>query len=66
MTMCYNSIAQKTQPAFYSGVYRNVFAEAGYSKKDIDAKVDELIMIYLMARTRFILKWAIRWDMFLM
>jgi oligosaccharide reducing-end xylanase len=27
--------------AFYSGVYRNYFKEAGYSKKDIDAKVNK-------------------------
>jgi oligosaccharide reducing-end xylanase len=41
ITMSYHSIAQKAKPAFYSGVYRNVFAEAGYSKKDIDAKIDK-------------------------
>src|SRR5689334_17956751 len=27
------------QPAFYSGVYRNVFREAGYSQAAIDEKV---------------------------
>src|SRR5664279_663729 len=41
IAMSYHSIAQKAKAAFYSGVYRNVFAEAGYSKKDIDAKVDK-------------------------
>src|SRR5690242_19510162 len=27
------------KPAFYSGIYRNVFREAGYSQADIDQKV---------------------------
>lgn len=35
------AIAQKTKGAFYTGVYPNYFAEAGYNKKDIDAKVDK-------------------------
>ncbi len=29
------------KPAFYSGVYRNVFLEAGYSQPDIDKKVSD-------------------------
>lgn len=33
--------AQKTKPAFYTGVYPNVFKEAGYSQADIDAKVNK-------------------------
>ncbi|MEO7046235.1 MAG: glycosyl hydrolase family 8 [Ferruginibacter sp.] len=33
--------AVKNNAAFYSGKYRNLFAEAGYSKKDIDKKVQQ-------------------------
>jgi oligosaccharide reducing-end xylanase len=33
-------IAQQSKSAFYSGVYRNFFAEAGYTSQDIDAKVN--------------------------
>jgi oligosaccharide reducing-end xylanase len=32
---------KRSEAAFYSGLYRNVFREAGYSQKDIDAKVDK-------------------------
>lgn len=32
---------QKSASAFYSGVYRNVFLEAGYSQAEIDAKVEK-------------------------
>lgn len=31
----------KSKPAFYSGVYRNVFKEAGYSQSEIDKKVEK-------------------------
>ena len=31
-----------SKAAFYTGKYRNVFAEAGYSKKEIDQKVDQV------------------------
>ncbi len=34
--------AEKSMPAFYSGKYRNVFAEAGYRQADIDAKIDQV------------------------
>jgi oligosaccharide reducing-end xylanase len=30
-----------TQPAFYSGVYRNLFREAGYSQEAIDKKISK-------------------------
>ncbi|MDQ6903202.1 MAG: glycosyl hydrolase family 8, partial [Bacteroidota bacterium] len=33
--------AKKNKASFYSGVYPNVFLEAGYLPKDIDAKVDK-------------------------
>lgn len=33
---------EKAAPAYFSGVYRNVLAEAGYSKKEIDARVDSV------------------------
>ena len=35
--------AKKTSgtPAFYSGAYRNLFLEAGYSQAEIDKKVDK-------------------------
>lgn len=32
--------SQKLKGAFYSGIYPDYFLEAGYAKKDIDAKVD--------------------------
>src|SRR5579885_3458677 len=32
---------KRSEAPFYSGVYRNVFREAGYSQNDIDAKVDK-------------------------
>ena len=31
----------KNKPAFYSGVYRNVFKEAGYKQSEIDKKVEK-------------------------
>lgn len=34
-------IAQDKKAAFYSGVYPNVFLEAGYSRNDIDQKVEK-------------------------
>jgi oligosaccharide reducing-end xylanase len=37
----HNFIYAQTKPAFYSGVYKNIFHEAGYNQKDIDAKVDK-------------------------
>ena len=38
--VCFSQNKHKDLPAFTSGVYRNIFLEAGYSQKDIDAKVD--------------------------
>lgn len=32
---------KKNKAAFYTGVYHNYFLEAGYSQKDIDAKVEK-------------------------
>ena len=32
---------RKNAPGFYSGVYRNIFEEAGYKKADIDVKLDK-------------------------
>ena len=37
-----NKQDQNKSAAFYTGKYRNVFAEAGYSKKEIDQKVDQV------------------------
>ena len=31
----------KNKPAFYSGTYRNVFKEAGYSQSEIDKKIEK-------------------------
>ncbi len=40
-TVCFSQNKHRHLPAFTSGVYRNIFLEAGYSQKDIDAKVDQ-------------------------
>ncbi|MGB4413556.1 MAG: glycosyl hydrolase family 8 [Paludibacter sp.] len=36
----YNQPVNKNEAAFYDGKYRNIFLEAGYSKKEIDRKVE--------------------------
>jgi oligosaccharide reducing-end xylanase len=50
VTLCFISETSKVQAqtnlsnnkaAFYSGVYRNIFKEAGYSQPDIDQKMDK-------------------------
>jgi len=47
VSLCLSAEAQmptnpaKNKPAFYSGTYRNVFKEAGYSQSEIDKKVEK-------------------------
>lgn len=47
VSLCLSAEAQmptntaKNKPAFYSGTYRNVFKEAGYSQSEIDKKIEK-------------------------
>jgi len=40
-TKMFGQQQEKKQGAYYTGKYRNLFAEAGYAQKDIDAKLEK-------------------------
>lgn len=42
------------QGAFYTGKYRNVFAELGYSQDEIDQKLSQTFHEIFMVKTGFI------------
>lgn len=52
--------------AFYTGKYRNMFAEIGISEEQINKKIDNAFnQMFLILKRKYILKWVKIWDILL-
>lgn len=52
--------------AFYTGEYRNIFKEFGYSEKEIEKRLMKHIKQFFMVQMmrNYIIKWEMIWHIF--